>query len=92
MADLIIFVWRNREGTGEPEVEVKIPAAMAKWVPRLMRFVPRSARDQYWGQDVDFEGMLSDLDKLVNEALASGRSELMSVKTKDSFVKVTVQP
>ena len=92
MVNLMILVWRNKEGTGEPEVEVKIPAQLAKWIPRLMRFVPKSTREQTWGEDVDFEGMFADVEKLVSEASMAGHSELMTVKTKDAFVKITVEP
>jgi len=89
--NIIIHVWRNKEGTGEPEVEVKIPISLAKWVPRLMKFVPRKTKEETWGQDIDFDGMFADIDKLVKEATEGGLSELMTVKTKDAFVKITVE-
>ena len=46
MADLKILVWEHREPTGDPDVEVKIPASMAKWVPRMMRFEPRKTKEE----------------------------------------------
>ncbi len=91
MSNLLILVWQNREGTGEPDVEVKIPVTMVKWVPRLMRFVPKKAKEETWGQDVDFEGMFADIDKLVAEASEKGQPDIMTVKAKDAFVKITIE-
>ncbi len=91
MSNLLILVWQNREGTGEPEVEVKIPVSMVRWVPRLMRFVPKKTKEETWGQDVDFEGMFADIDKLVAEATEKGQPDLMTVKSKDAFVKITIE-
>jgi hypothetical protein len=62
MADLKILVWDHREPQGEPDVEVKIPASMAKWIPKLMRLVPKKNRDEMWGGEVDFDAMFSDID------------------------------
>ena len=64
MANLKILVWQNAKATGEPEVEVKVPAGLAKWVPRLMKFVPRKTKEETWGQDVDFDGLVADVQKL----------------------------
>lgn len=92
MADLKILIWRGREGTGDPEVEVKIPASMAKWVPKLMKFVPKKTKEETWGgREVDFEAIFEDLEKIVQEAIEKGEAELMSVKTHDSFVRITVE-
>ena len=92
MPNLIILIWRNREGAGEPDAEVKIPANMAKWVPRLMRFVPKRTKEETWGgQEVDFDAVFADLEKAVQEALQLGVAELMSVKTKDGFVRIRVE-
>lgn len=92
MANLIVLIWRNKEGSGEPDVEVKIPASMAKWVPRLMRFVPKKTREETWGgQEVDFDAVFADLEKLVQDATQMGQAELMSVKTHDGFVRITVE-
>jgi hypothetical protein len=91
MSNLMILVWQNREGTGEPDVEVKLPTKMAKWVPRLMKFVPKKTKEETWGQDVDFDAMVADLDGLIKDATDVGQPELMTVKSKDSFVKIIVE-
>jgi hypothetical protein len=92
MANLMILIWRSKEGTGEPDVEVKIPANMAKWVPRLMRFVPKKTKEETWGgQEVDFDAVFADLEKVVQEAMQMGQAELMSVKTRDGFVRIMVE-
>ncbi|HEV2226322.1 MAG TPA: hypothetical protein VGR56_05895 [Nitrososphaerales archaeon] len=90
MSNLSILVWQNKEGSGEPEVEVKIPVSMVKWVPRLMKFVPKKTREENWGEDVDFEGMFADIDKMVKEASEKGEPELMTVRAKDAFVRIKV--
>jgi hypothetical protein len=92
MANLKILVWKNKEATGDPEVEVKIPASMAKWVPRLMKFVPKKTKEETWGgQEVDFDAVFADLEKVIQEAIQTGQAELMSVKTRDSFVRIMVE-
>jgi hypothetical protein len=91
MSNIMMFVWQNKEGTGEPDVEVKIPANMAKWVPRLMKFVPMKTKEETWGQDLDFDAMLADLDGLIKDVTDGGQPELLTVKTKDSFVRITVE-
>lgn len=92
MANLKILVWHNREGTGDPDVEVKIPASMAKWVPKLMKFVPKKTKEETWGgQEVDFDAVFADLENVVQEAVRTGQEELMSVKTRDGFVRVMVE-
>ena len=91
MANLTVLVWQNREATGEPDVEVKIPTTMAKWVPKLIKFVPKKTREEQWGKDIDFDVVFADLENVVKEAVEKGEAELMSVKTRDSFVKITVQ-
>jgi len=91
MPSLMIFVWRNRDGTGDPDVEVKIPMSLAKWVPRLMRFVPKRTREETWGQDVDFEGMIGDIERLVKEAMEGGQPELVTIKTREGLVKITIE-
>jgi hypothetical protein len=91
MSNLVILVWQNREMVGDPDVEVRIPTSLAKWVPRMMKFVPKKTKEETWGSDVDFDGMFADIEKLVNEASAAGQPELMKVKTKDAFVKITIE-
>ena len=92
MANLVVLIWRNKESTGEPDVEVKIPTNMAKWVPRLMRFVPKKTKEETWGgQEVDFDAVFADLEKVVQDAMQMGQAELMSVKTRDGFVRIKVE-
>ena len=91
MSNLKVLLWKNREGTGDPEVEVRIPSTMAKWIPRMMAFVPRKRRDEIWGEDVDFEAMFANIEQLMSEARASGVSEIADVKTRDGHVKVMIE-
>lgn len=91
MANLIILIWKNREGAGEPEVEVRIPTNLVKWLPRMMTFVPKKAKAETWGQDVDFGTLAADIDKMVQESTAAGPMEPMTVKTSDSFVKFYIE-
>ncbi|MDV3277957.1 MAG: hypothetical protein LYZ69_05760 [Nitrososphaerales archaeon] len=91
MPNLKILVWEHREPQGEPDVEVKIPTSMAKWIPKMMRFVPKKNREEMWGGEVDFDAMFSDIDQMIKTAAASGSQELMSVRAKDTHVKVLIQ-
>jgi len=91
MADLLILVWEHKEPQGDPDVEVKIPATMAKWIPKMMRFVPKKNKEELWGGDVDFEAMFADIDQMIKTASASGNQELLSVRAKDTHVKVLLQ-
>ncbi len=91
MTDIKVLVWKNKEAVGEPDVEVKIPAGLAKWIPRMMAFMPKKAQADLWGEHPDFAAMVGNLEQLVAEATASGVSEIMDVKTKDSHVKVLLQ-
>jgi hypothetical protein len=91
MANLVILVWKNREGTGEPEAEVRIPTNLVKWLPRMMMFVPKKTKEETWGQDLDFSALAADIDNLVKEATASGQMEPMTVKSKDAFVKMFIE-
>ncbi len=91
MSNLKVVLWRNSEGTGEPEVEVKVPTNLAKWVPVMMRFVPRKTKEEMWGGDVDFAEMFNDVEKIVKEASEKGQSEIMDVRSKDAHMKVLVE-
>ena len=91
MSNLVVLVWQKREATGEPDVEVRIPTSLAKWVPRMMKFVPQKTREENWGRDIDFDGMFADIESLVKEASESGHPEIMTVKTRDANVKITVE-
>jgi hypothetical protein len=92
MADIKILVWRTREPQqgAEPEVEIRVPASLARWVPRLMAFVPKKAREETWGADADFS-VFSDLEKMINELPEAGIKEILDVKTRDARVKVLVE-
>jgi len=92
MADIKILVWKAREPPegAEPDVEVKMPASLARWVPRMMMFVPKKTREETWGADADFF-MFADLERMVNEMPEAGVREIMDVKTKDSRIKVLVE-
>ena len=87
----MVHTWQNKEGSGDPDVEVRIPASLAGWVPRLMRFVPRKTKEDTWGEDVDFNAIFADLESLVKDAAEKGQTELMTVKTKDAFVRITLE-
>ncbi len=91
MSDLMILVWEHREPQGDPDVEVRIPASMAKWIPKMMKMVPRKNKEEMWGGDVDFDAMFADIDKMIDEASTGGVQEVMSVRAKDTHVKVLVQ-
>lgn len=91
MSNLKILVWQNRDMVGEPDVEVRIPTSLAKWIPRMMKFIPRKTKEETWGNDVDFNAMLSDLENLVKEAAEAGQPEIMDVKTKDAHIKILVE-
>jgi hypothetical protein len=91
MPNLKILVWQNKEATGDPEVEVKVPLSLAKWVPRMMKFVPRKTKEETWGREIDFDEMFADIDKLAKEVAESGQPELVDVKTADAHVKILVE-
>lgn len=91
MSDLMILVWEHREPKGDPDVEVKIPANMAKWIPKMMRFVPKKNRDEIWGNEVDFDAMFADIDQMIKTAATGGNQEIMTVRAKDTYVKVLIQ-
>ena len=90
MADIRVLVWKSSEAVGDPEVEVTVPAALAKWVPKMMAFVPRKAKTEMWGEDVDFGAMFGNLEQVISEAAQTGLKEIMDVKSKDSHVKVLI--
>lgn len=91
MADIKVLVWRTRDATGEPEVEVRIPASLAKWVPRMIAFVPRKAKVGMWGEDVDYDAVFTNFEQLVAEAAQSGLKEILDAKYKDGHLKVLVE-
>ena len=64
MPKLKILVWeKKREPIGEPDVEVIIPSYMAKWAPRMMRLMPREARQELWGDDFNLSEL--NLDEMI---------------------------
>ncbi len=79
---LKILVWENVDSTDEePMVDVTIPTYLAKWIPRMMKFMPRKARAELWGEEVDMAEF--NLEEMIDEAIKAGRSEIMEVKGKD---------
>ena len=89
MVKLKILVWESRDPSGEPEVEVTIPSYLAKWAPRMMRMMPKEAREEVWGADVNWDDF--NLDELMKEAIDHGESELLEVKSKDSYVRIFIE-
>ena len=90
MPKLKILVWeKKREPIGEPDVEVIIPSYMAKWAPRMMRLMPREARQELWGDDFNLSEL--NLDEMIQEAIASGESLLMEVKSREAYVKIILE-
>lgn len=85
------MVWKNREGTGEPEAEIRVPANLAKWLPRLMIFVPKKTKEEVWGQDIDFGAMAADIDKMVQEAVATSPTMPMTIRTTDAFISISIE-
>jgi len=90
MTDIRVLVWRTSEATGEPEVEVKVPASLAKWVPRMMAFVPKKSKVEMWGEGVDFGALFGNIEQMIEEAAATGVKELVDVKAKEAHIKVLV--
>lgn len=91
MSVLKILVWKTSEPVGDPDVEVKMPASLARWVPRMMMFVPKKTKDELWGADADFNAIFANIEQMISEAAGSGASEVLDVKTKDAHVKVLVE-
>ncbi len=89
MAKLKILVWETKEPIGEPAVEVTIPTYLAKWVPKMMQFMPRKTKEEVWGEGLDLGDF--NLDELIKEAVEKGESEIMEVKAKDAYVKIFVE-
>ncbi len=91
MSSLKILVWKTSEPVGDPDVEVRIPASLARWVPRMMMFVPKKTKEELWGEKADFNAIFANIEQMVSEAAESGLNEILDVKTKDSHVKVLVE-
>ena len=89
MVKLKIVVWESSTPTGEPEVEVTIPSYLAKWAPRMMKMMPKEAREEVWGADVNWDDF--NLDELMMEAIEQGESELLEVKSKDNYVRIYIE-
>jgi len=89
MAKLKILVWESKDPFGEPDVEVIIPSYLVKWAPRMMKFMPRKAKEEVWGTDINWEDF--NLDEMMREAIEQGESELVEVKTKDAYVKMVIE-
>lgn len=91
MAEIKVLVWKTSEALGEPDVEVKVPASLARWIPKMMAFVPKKAKSEVWGEDTDFSALFTNLEQLVNEAVQGGSKEIADVRTKESHVKILVE-
>ena len=90
MPKLKILVWEDKnEPIGAPDVEVIIPSYMAKWAPRMMRLMPREARQELWGDDFNLSDL--NLDEMIQEAIAAGESLLMEVKSRKAYVKIILE-
>jgi hypothetical protein len=91
MSKLKIVVWQNKnQPMGDPDVEVTIPSYMAKWVPRMMKLIPKQTKEDIWGQDADFMKDFN-LEEMMTDAANSGENEVMEVKSKDGYVKIFVE-
>jgi hypothetical protein len=91
MAEIKVLVWKGGEAAGEPDVEVKVPASLAKWVPRMMALVPRKTKVELWGEQADFATIFGNLEQMINEAVAGGSKEIADIKTKESHLKILVE-
>lgn len=81
-AKLKILVWEDVDSEEEePMVDVTMPIYLAKWADRMMKLMPKKAKEEMWSEDVD----LSDLnfEELIKEAVDSGESDIMEVKARD---------
>ncbi len=78
---LKILVWESEQAKEEPMLDVTIPVYLAKWIPRMMKFVPRKTREDMWGEDVDLSEL--NLEELIQQAINSGESEIMQIKARD---------
>ncbi len=79
---LKILVWEDVDSEEEePMVDVSMPIYLAKWADRMMKLMPKKAKEEMWSEDVD----LSDLnfEELIKEAVDSGENEIMEVKARD---------
>jgi hypothetical protein len=54
-----------------------------------MRMMPKQAREDVWGTDVNWDDF--NLDELMMEAIDQGESELLEVKSKDSYVRIYIE-
>ncbi len=89
MAKLKILVWEKGDTTGEPEVEVTIPTYLIKWAPKMMKIMPKKAKQDLWGEDFDLNEL--NLDELITEAIEKGESEIMEVKARDAYIKIYIE-
>ena len=89
MVKLKIVVWESSTPSGEPDVEVTIPSYLAKWAPRMMRMMPKEAREEVWGSDINWDDF--NLDELMKEAIDHGETELLEVKSRDSYVRLYIE-
>ena len=91
MTEIKVLVWKASEAAGAPDVEVKVPVSLAKWVPKMMVLVPRKTRLELWGEEADFASIFQNLQQMIDEAVDSGSNEIADIKTKDSRMKILVE-
>ena len=89
MVKLKILIWDPKYISGEPEVEVIIPSYLVKWAPRMMRLMPKAAREEVWGTDLNWDDF--NLEELMREAIEHGETELIEVKSKEGHVKIHLE-
>ena len=89
MVRLKILVWESGNPTDEPDVEVTIPSYLAKWAPRMVRMMPKEVREEVWGSDVNWDDF--NLDELMMEAIDQGETELLEVKSRESYVRIYIE-
>lgn len=79
---LKILVWEDvANADEEPMVDVTMPTYLAKWADRMMKLMPKKAREEMWGEGVDLGEL--NFAELIKEAVESGENEIMEVKVRD---------
>jgi hypothetical protein len=79
---LKILVWEDVDSEEEePMVDVSMPIYLAKWADRMMKLMPKKAKEEMWSEDVDLSEL--NFEELIKEAVDSGENEIMEVKARD---------
>jgi hypothetical protein len=90
MAELKILIWDKREPVGDPDLEVKVPTTMARWLPRMMKFIPKQTKER-WGEGVDFDALFADVEQMLKEMTEKGERQMAEVKSMGTTVKITLE-